>query len=384
MIPKILKSNNGLLYIGLGNFTGAIVTGGFWLLLATIQEPQEYGRTNYLVAIASLGSFVALLGMNITVTSFIAKGSKQISIQANQVTLISGLVLASLISLLSEWYLGLFVLGMVFWTMSSSELLGKKCYRRYSLFMIGTRSSQLVLSLVLYYLVGVLGVILGFTISFFLFSQLYLFSIRRFTLKFDEVRAHIRFSVHAYCFNLSNAFLMYLDKLVIPTLFGYAVLGYYQISLQFLLFVGMMPISLYQYLLSEESSGVSIAKLRLIGLVISVILAVFLFIQSDWILKNFFPNFTDSLEAMKIISFGVIPMTIVWTTNSSFFNRGSSRFVAIGSGIYVSTQMALILLLGPRMGVPGLALAVDVALTAQAIFLYICQMRERRGLNAVI
>jgi O-antigen/teichoic acid export membrane protein len=383
MIPKILKLNKGLLYIALGNLTGAILTGGFWLLLATIQEPEEYGRTNYLVAIASLASFVALLGMNTTVTSVIAKGSKKISIQANQLTFISGFVLAALLSLLSEWYLGLFVLGMVFWMMSSYEFLGKKYYKRYSLFIIGARFSQLVLSLALYYMLGVSGVVIGFVISFFLFSQPYLISIRMFTLKFDEVRTHLRFSVHAYSFNMSNAFLMYFDKLVILPLFGYAVLGNYQICLQFLLFVGMIPVSLYQYVLSEESSGVSKAKVRLMGFGISVILAAFLFTQSHWILQNFFPNFTDSLEALRIMSIGIIPMMVVWTTNSSFFSRGSSRYVAMGSGIYVSVQVALILLIGSRMGVSGLALAVDIALTVQAAFLYICQIREPRKPRAL-
>ena len=186
MISRILKLNKGLLYIGLGNLTGAIFTGGFWLLLATIQDPEEYGRTNYLVAIASLASFVALLGMNTTVTSVTAKGSKTISIQANQLTFISGFVLATLLSLLSEWYLGLFVLGMVFWMMSSYEFLGKKNYKRYSLFIIGARFSQLVLSLALYYVLGISGVVIGFIISFLLFSYPFLLSIRRFTLKFDE------------------------------------------------------------------------------------------------------------------------------------------------------------------------------------------------------
>jgi Na+-driven multidrug efflux pump len=55
----------------------------------------------------------------------------------------------------------------------------------------------------------------------------------------------------------------------------------------------------------------------------------------------------------------------------------------MGSGIYVSIQVALILLIGSRMGVSGLALAVDVALTVQAAFLYICQIREPKKPSAV-
>ncbi|MBA3977932.1 MAG: polysaccharide biosynthesis C-terminal domain-containing protein, partial [Nitrosopumilus sp.] len=205
-------------------------------------------------------------------------------------------------------------------------------------------------------------------------------SIREFDFRFDQIRGKMKFSLHAYAFNMSTAFLLYFDKLIILPLFGYAVLGYYQISLQFLLFVGMIPISLYQYLLSSESADTEKTKLRVLGYGVSVILALLLFVASPWLIQKFFPNFENSIDALRIVSIGIMPMTMVWTINSRLFKIGKSKFVAIGSAIYLSVQITLIYLLGHALGVMGLAIALDIALTVQAAFLYFYQKRTKRDL----
>ena len=137
------------------------------------QEVHEYGQINYVIAIASLSSSVSLLGLNTAVTTLIPQGHKQIDIQANQVILISATICAIIASLFN-WILGLFVLGMAFWMMSSYELLSRKLYSKYAINIIGSRGSQLVLSMILYNFFGLNGIIIGFIIAFFAFS-LYLF-----------------------------------------------------------------------------------------------------------------------------------------------------------------------------------------------------------------
>ncbi|HYZ95227.1 MAG TPA: hypothetical protein VE524_01285, partial [Nitrososphaeraceae archaeon] len=61
---KFLKTNKGLVYIILGNIFGALLTGGFWLLLASVQSVEKYGETSYMISLASLASSFALLGLN--------------------------------------------------------------------------------------------------------------------------------------------------------------------------------------------------------------------------------------------------------------------------------------------------------------------------------
>jgi O-antigen/teichoic acid export membrane protein len=367
---RFLSSHKGLIYITLGNILGAAATGAFWLLLALIQNADEYGKTNYEISIASLAASAALLGLNTTVTTYVAKGSSKINVQANQLILISSGIAAMIVAFFN-WILGFFVIGMAFWMMSTYELLGRKMYKQYALVNIGARASQLFVSILLYYFLGITGIAIGFIISFLIFSQRYFISTKEFSRDFSEVKNKIKFSLNIYSFNMSNAFLLYFDKLIIAPLFGYAVLGYYQLGFQFLLFLGMIPISFYQYLIPEESSGLKKSRVRFLGLLVSIGLTAILFLSSPWILQYLFPHYMASLDSMRIMSIGIIPMMIVWTLNSKFLNVGDTKYVLFGSAIYLTIQIGLIFYLGSTLNVIGLALAVVLALIAQASFLFI-------------
>ena len=374
---RFLSSHKGLIYITLGNLLGAAATGAFWLLLALIQNADEYGKTNYEISIASLAASAALLGLNTTVTTYVAKGSSKINVQANQLILISSGIAAIIIAFFN-WILGFFVIGMAFWMMSTYELLGRKMYKQYAFVNIGARASQLFVSILLYYFIGVTGIAIGFIISFLIFSQRYFISTKEFSRDFSEVKSKIKFSLNIYSFNMSNAFLLYFDKLIIAPLFGYTILGYYQLGFQFLLFLGMIPISFYQYLIPEESSGLKKTRVRFLGLLVSIGLTAILFLSSPWILQYLFPHYMASLNSMRIMSIGIIPMMIVWTLNSKFLNLGDTKYVLFGSAIYLTLQIGLIFYLGSTMNVIGLALAVVLALIAQASFLFISDKHLQR------
>jgi O-antigen/teichoic acid export membrane protein len=374
---KFLKSNKGLVYIIIGNIVGALLTGGFWLLLASLQSVEEYGQTSYMISMASLASSFALLGLNTAITTFIPKGHEKIHVAANQVVLISSII-AALIVAQRDWLLGFFVVGMSFWMMSIYEFLGRKSYKQYAIANIGARGCQLLLSIVLYYLIGIPGIIIGFTISFFLFSQRYILSMKYFNKDFSEISGKMKFALHSYSFNMSNALLMYFDKIIIPPIFGYAILGYYQLGFQFLMFLGMIPISFFQYLIPEESSGNKKTKLRIIGFGLSIGLAVLLYFLSPTIINIFFPHYQNSLDAIRVISIGIIPMMIAYIINSKFLSEGNTRGVVIGAIIYQILQITLMILLGRLIEVTGIALAVVIALTGQALFLLLYKKLSKR------
>jgi O-antigen/teichoic acid export membrane protein len=218
---------------------------------------------------------------------------------------------------------------------------------------------------------GIHGIIIGFIISFIVFSYPYFFTIRKFSLDFNTVKAKVKSSLHVYSFNLSNALLLYLDKLIIGPLFGYAMLGQYQLAFQFLMFFGVIPISFYQYLIPEESSGRENSRLRIVGFFTSILLAIVMFTASPWILRIFFPSYIESAVPAQILSLGIVPMMIIWVMNSKFITTGSTRPVLAGALIYQIIQIVLFVYLGNYIGLNGLALAVVLALSFQAIFLFL-------------
>lgn len=375
-----LGAHRGLIYVTVGNLVGAAITGAFWLLLAIVQTPAEYGTTNYGIAIASFSSFIVLLGLNTVATTYLAKGSSRINIETNQLVFISSIVVAVVISILHDWMLGLIVIGMAFWMMSLYEALGKKLYKQYAIINIGARATQFALSMILYFTIGVPGVVIGFSISFFLFSYRYFGTIRYFNFRqFSEVKGLMKFASHSYSFNMANAFFMYFDKLIIVPLFGVTVLGFYQFGFQFLMFLGMIPVSFYQYLLPEQSSSSLAAagsaktttKVHMFGFLISVGLAGLLFVLSPSILELLFPRFVDSLDVLRILSVGIVPMMVVWNLNSRFVAANRTRSVPIGSAIYLIVQISLMVELGYSMGATGIAIATVSALASQAVFLFL-------------
>jgi O-antigen/teichoic acid export membrane protein len=374
---KLLRHHEGLIYISAGNIFGAALTGIFWLLLASIQSVNDYGHVNYTVAIGSLAASISLLGLNTTVTTLLPKGNAGVNVQANQIILISASLCAIVVSLF-DWILGFFVIGMAFWMMASYELLGRKMYRNYALNVIGARGSQLVLSLFLYYYLGVFGILLGFVISFFVFSRVYLKTIRLFSKRFEEIKDNFGTSLHLYSYNLSNAFLLYFDKLLIAPIFGYATLGYYQLGFQFLMFFSMIPVSFYQYLIPEEASGKKKNKLRLYGIGLSIVLTALLFVLSPYIIHTFFPNYIGSLNSMKILSIGIIPMMVIGTLNSRFLSLHKTIYVVIGSAVYQTLQIILMLYLGNQFGIVGISIAVVLALTGQSLTLFYCHLRSTK------
>ena len=339
-----------------------------------LQDVHEYGQINYVIAIGSLSSSISLLGLNTAVTTLVPQGHKKIDVQANQVILISASVCAIIASLFN-WLLGLFVMGMAFWMMSSYELLSRKLYRKYAINIIGSRGSQLVLSIILYSFFGLHGIIIGFIISFFAFSITYFKTIPQFSKSFDKIAKEFKLSLHLYSYNLSNALLLYFDKLIIAPIYGYTILGYYQLGFQFLMFFSMISVSFYQYLIPEESSGSKRNRLRLYGIALSIIITILVFVLAPVILQVFFPNYVNSLNSIRILSLGIIPMMIASMLNSKFLAMKLTRYVLFSSVTYQVTQIILIVILGKQYGTDGISMSVVIAMLFQITFLGIAHLR---------
>ena len=100
------------MFITAGNVIGAGLTGIFWLILAAIQNVNDYGHINYIIAIGSLAASISLLGLNTAVTTLLPKGNLRFGIQANQLILISSTICA-IIAAFYSWFLVFFCIWNV-------------------------------------------------------------------------------------------------------------------------------------------------------------------------------------------------------------------------------------------------------------------------------
>lgn len=177
--------------------------------------------------------------------------------------------------------------------------------------------------------------------------------------------------MNSYVLNLSSTFSGSLDKLIIAPLVGFALLGNYQLGIQFLSVFHILPSIVYKYVLPQEASGNPNKKLKQITILSSVGLAILGMVLSPIIISITFPKFTEAITVIQIMSISVIPSTINLMFNSKFLANGKIKFMLIGSGIYLSVLILSIIFLGKSFGINGMATALVLSTFAETIFYYI-------------
>ncbi|MDG6223229.1 MAG: hypothetical protein QCH99_08215 [Candidatus Bathyarchaeota archaeon] len=370
-LNKLVKDNVGLVFTTIGGF-GPIVLGAFfWLIVASILNVNEYGLANYYLAIAHVSAGVGIVGLNLTVITYLAKGEKNLLHEANCFTFITGIVSALIISCFS-WVSGIVAATTIFFTMTQSELLGQKKYRQYAYISIGQSITQVTLSLLLYYPLGIVGILLGYFLGHLVFSYRYFYNvIKNFSLNFGNLKEKRNFALHSYGYNLIGQQLAnYFDKVIIGALLGYYILGLYQLGFQFFMFLTIIPASLSQYLLPEESSGIAKKEIKIIGIAISIMVGMVAYFFTPFLIPELFPTFIESIPLVQIMSLAIVPTTIVAILTSSLLGKEKSRTVLIAGLIYLVSLTFGLIALEKLMGISGLAFSLIVARTIQAIYLF--------------
>jgi O-antigen/teichoic acid export membrane protein len=229
---------------------------------------------------------------------------------------------------------------------------------------------QLALSISLYYVIGINGVILGYAIPLLSLSYLFFSSFKNFSFSFGEIRTKMRFTMHAYSVAISQAATNYADKLIIVPIFGFTFLGFYQLGFQFLMLLSVIPGSLYQYLLPQEASGVKREVIKKIGLILSVVLAIVSYIMIPYAVQWFFPQYLEAIPSAQIMIFSIIPLTINSLINARLLGTEKSKGVFLGSAVYTTVMITLLYFLGMSFGLIGAAMSMVISLSCQSLVLW--------------
>jgi len=383
-LQSLLIGLKDLSTIGSANFVAALISTVFWFYIAALLGTEEFGKVSYFIAVASIAFLVANLGSENTVMVYTSKeGKSQSSLYF--LSMISG-VITSLVLFFIFYNFGisLFVVGTIIFTLVISESLGRKLYKDYAKYVITHRVLQVILAVGLYFLLGPDGVILGFALSFFPYSIKLYRGFRESKIDISIIKSRGGFIMHSYADQLSKGLLIHIDKLLVLPLFGFALLGNYQLGVQFLIALSILPQTVYQYMLPKEAKGESNTKLK-IGTVLASITFGFLgIVLAPAVLPVLFPQFTEAIGIFQIMSLAIIPISINFMYISKFLGMGKSKFVLIGAVIYISVQILGIIILGEIYGINGAAIALVLGASFQAIFLFsannsiICETHRER------
>jgi len=366
---KLIKREKGFIYTTIGNISSTLLGALFWLILASILSVSEYGIVNYWIAIAVIPASIATLGLNTTVVTYLAKGDEEVVREADTIILISSLIVG-LILLPIQWAISIVTIAFIFYGMTIAEILGRKLYSEYAIVTILSRAIQIITSIILYLKIGLIGVLIGYFLGQIMLSYRYLKNLRNPTLNINSLKEKVNFTLHSYGQNIIQSLSIYLDKIIIGGLFGFYALGLYQLAFQFLMLLAIIPASLYTYLLPEESSGTERTEIKIIGIMLSIAMAIATYILSPYIIKILFPNFIDAIEIIQVMCIAIIPLTITSLANAKLFGEEKSKYVFIGGIIYIITMIIFTVMLGVLMGIMGLAIAIIIAQTIRAAYLW--------------
>ena len=366
-----LTGKSGLLSIGFADIVGSAISGLFWLYIASQLNPDIYGEIIYFISIAGLAQMVSLLGSSNALTVYTAKNVKI------QSTLFLISILAAVISLviITIFYnridAGLLAVGFVLFSLVNSVMLGKKLFVKYAKLILSQKILTLVLGLGLYFVFDVYGIIYGLALSYIPHLIIFVKEFSRTKIDFALLKPRKGFIINNYVMSLTAGLGGTVDKLIIAPVLGLTLLGNYSLALQMFTMMMMFSAVVYKYLLPLDASGESNKKIRQIALVISIIITILGVTISPDVIDWLFPKYIDAIDAIQIMSLGVIPGTISILYSSKFLGMEKSKFVMITKLVSLGVLIGGFLYFGPIYGVIGLAWIIVTILIWESIFLFI-------------
>lgn len=353
-------------YIGIGRVISITLQAIFYFLFAALLEPESYGQLNVIIALAGTFSIISLFGFHNTLIVFVAKNKSDLSEQLKTLALVSTSI-AALVLIFVDMFAALLSLGLSFFIMSQYNMLGLKQYKKFMSFTILKGFLVLVLPISLYFVLEIPGIILGMAIGNFLSSIPYFRELK--IKKFFELKKQSKVLIHNFGLDASINLPRMIDKLIIAPIFGFFVVGIYQLNLQILFALEVLPIILHVYLLSEESSGTGHKKLSLLVILISIGFAITAAIVSPFFITEFFPKYIDGIFSLQILVFSIIPLTVSSIFTAKLQAKESTK-IGYSAIVRIGSLIILIVILGTLYELVGLSLAVLLSITLNMVFLY--------------
>ena len=117
--------------IGIGDIVGKSIAGVFWIYVASVLTPEEFGEISYLMSIAATCSIFAAIGAQNTITTFTAKKIELVK-TLSVISIISSIFGSVVLLLLFERLdIGILAIGFVLNNLVIGNLLGRKEFSTY-------------------------------------------------------------------------------------------------------------------------------------------------------------------------------------------------------------------------------------------------------------
>jgi len=355
-------------HITVGRIISAATLAAFYLILASILEPNEYGEVGYLVALAGTFSVVSRFGLPQTLVVFRAKGNIQFSNQINLLAIITTSA-ASIILLFVNEFSALLCLGTSFFFLYQHNLLGEERYSSFMKNAILRSVLILVIPFPLYFVLGISGIILGMALGN-LVSCFWLVKTITIRVKsFQILKNNYKVLINNFGVDASATLVMFVDKILVGALFGFASLGVYHFIMQILLGLEIFPRALYLFILSEESRGKKHKNISYFVVLASGLMVLVVLFFSPPLIEKFYPNYSDGILPLQIIIISLLPLSLSHIFTAKL-QAGESLKVGYSAIIRIGSLLILLSFLGSIYGLIGFSFSVLISSILNTVFLY--------------
>lgn len=376
-IKNIIHKIRDLSTLGIADIGGSAIGAIFWFFTASLVGVENYGQISYFLAISGTVSALSLVGASNMLLVNVPKGVK-IQPPMFLISIICGLISSTILFFIFfKFEVSIATIGFVVFNLVVSELLGLRLYKTYLRYVITQKILMAVLGISFYYLFGPYGVILGVGLSYLSYFIRVVKIFKDGKMDFSLIKTRSGFLINSYILDLSNALIGSFDKIIIGPLFGFMILGNYQLGIQFWSVLIIIPNIFYKFLVTQESGGNSTGKMTKFVILIAIILALLGIFISPVILPLLFPKFIHATNVLQIISFAVIPNAISLIFISKFMACEKIRVVLFGSIVFLGVQIPSIILLGREYGINGIAASIVLSESIQTIY-YVVMRRILR------
>ena len=360
--------------ISIGDIIGGALGGIFWFYLASQMEPDVYGEIQWFLGIAAALSYIALFGSQNTIIIYVAKNIK-IQSTFNFISLVSSFLISLIVILVFPSFykidIGLILFAYVINSLAISDLLGRKLYSSYSKYELLQKILTVVLGIGFFHLIGYEGIILALAFSYVFYLKRIIQNFKEMKIDFSLLKSRIGFITNNYLLVLLSGFQGQVDKILVVPFLGFTILGNYSLALQMLAVLMILPNILFKYFLSEDASGNSNRKIKIFGILGSIIISFLGILLLPTLIPIFFPKFTSTVEIIPIISIFVIPNTVSLFWESKLLSELKSKYVLVGNLISFGVMISGMIILGTMLGIVGIAISLLLnSLVRCSIFYY--------------
>ena len=240
--------------LGIADLGSALIGGVFWLVIATLIEPEEYGEINYLLSIVGISFSICLIGIRETIIVYTTK-KNPITSTIFVVTGISSLVgFVALSGIFSRIDISFLLIGFIINELCLGYVLGLRLYKKYSIYVLIQKILSFVLGIIFVIIFGYEGLIIALALSYVHFIIIYIKVIRLEKIKFSLLKES-KFFLENYMMNISSTFRSHLDKIILLPIVGYTIIGNYALALQVFAIMMTFPRLVFKYILPEDTEG---------------------------------------------------------------------------------------------------------------------------------